>query len=287
MNANTVGSIPGKPESWRSVGAALVPILIVPLLTGLFALIGKALSGLFPSQQAMAAQSPAVIGWLFLVLLAAGVLVLTVGWLRNFPRWVFPYFAALTAVALLLTFSATPGLILLGHTFGSNELWGWRAWIPLGIWLGLSLALSRSLRPLKALAGSIAEDWTLPCFALYSLLPYALFITFDEVQGEEPFVVLMGLGLGLGAAGYLRQAGRGARMLWLVGSVGLVWAASAVYLGLYWNGRLEKWMTQPANGWSQARSVLLQGVLFMVLISIPALVSRLLRLLSSGWRRLF
>ena len=100
-----------------------------------------------------------------------------------------------------------PGLRLFGHTYASNELLGWRAWIPEMIWLAIGLVLTRSLKPAGQLFRVIGQDWTRLSFLLYGLLPVVMVITFDEVRAEEWILVLLGLILAGGALGYLRASG--------------------------------------------------------------------------------
>jgi hypothetical protein len=55
------------------------------------------------------------------------------------------------------------------------------------------------------------SDWTQLCFILYGGVPFALWITFDDYSGEEPYMFASFLVLALGAWFYLRSQGEWAR----------------------------------------------------------------------------
>ncbi len=55
------------------------------------------------------------------------------------------------------------------------------------------------------------NDWTLSCFVLYGGVPFALWITFDEYVGDEPYMLLAFLVLAVGAWFYLHSNGEWTR----------------------------------------------------------------------------
>jgi hypothetical protein len=74
----------------------------------------------------------------------------------------------------------TNGLKIFGYTMG-NEAWGWRAWAPLLITVGIALLLTRSIRPLRELVLGIWQDWTLLSLAMYSFVGFMMLL-YDEVR---------------------------------------------------------------------------------------------------------
>ncbi len=261
----------------------LIPLLILPAILAFGAWFGPLIQAAYPDDTQSVQQVGGVIaGWIFLLLVSIDIIVLTVGWVYGFPRWSFTYLAVLLIVSAMLSPSATPGLVLFGHTFSHDELWGWRAWVPLGVWLVVSVAITRSFRPAWQLLNMVNTDWTRLSFGLYGLLPVTLLIIFDEVHGEDGFVAFLCLLLAGGALGYLRVKHTGWRFFCLVAAVGVVWFAAAVYLGIYWDGRLEFWMRAPADGWSNFSTTLVSGVIILLLLCLPALASRVLARIQRG-----
>lgn len=70
---------------------------------------------------------------------------------------------------------------------GTNEILGWRAWIPFIAVALIAIVFTRSLSPYKQLAGNIQNDWTLILFAIYGLVPLFLALLFDEVDKNFEF----------------------------------------------------------------------------------------------------
>lgn len=79
----------------------------------------------------------------------------------------------------------TRGLKLFGYTFG-DEAWGWRAWFPFFITLGIAILLTRSIRPLRELVLGIWQDWTLLSLAMYSSVGFVMLL-YDEVR--SPYTI--------------------------------------------------------------------------------------------------
>jgi hypothetical protein len=215
--------------------------------------------------------------WVYLLIMVIMIISLAAAWIAGWPRWAFPYLGLQLALSLMLTGAATPGLRIFGHTFTSSELWGWRAWIPQMIGIGIGLIITRSFKPARMFFKTIGQDWTRLSFLLYGLLPVALLITFDEVRSEEWIMILLGLFLTGGALGYLRASQPAQRFLWLAGSTALVWASAAVYLGVYWDERKESWMTAPGDGWQTFFGTLVFGLILVLILALPGLASLLKR----------
>src|SRR5512140_3172001 len=115
---------PSQRESWAGVGVALFPMLIWPVLLALASLRGKLIQTL--NAQATQTAGGMVGGWIFLIAVIILITVLTAGWIKDWPRWAFPYIGVMLGVSLMLSNSSTPGLVLFGYTFDRSELWGWR-----------------------------------------------------------------------------------------------------------------------------------------------------------------
>jgi hypothetical protein len=267
---------PAESFGWALVGA--LPLLIWPVMYAAGWLIGL----FFPQIAQVDLQSlGTVVGWVLLLLAAGVVAALTAGWVMGFPRWVFSYLGVTLAFTLLFSMSAMPGLRLFGYTFRSNEMMGWRAWVPVFAWLAASLIITRFVRPPARFWQVVREDWSRISFGIYGLYPVALMIAFDEVRGEEQFVALLGLLLALGGYAYLREQQRKNAFLWLVGGVLVVWIAAGVYLGLYWNGRQEFGMGGPANGLHTFALILRSTANLLLLLVLPAFVAVVVRIVRS------
>ena len=90
---------------------------------------------------------------------------------------------------------ATPGLRIFNYTFGRNDYWGWRAWIPLMAMVAIGFLITRSLRPVLRLFTNVWRDWTLLTFGMFGSMPLLVMISFDEVDNlySLPFMVVLTL----------------------------------------------------------------------------------------------
>lgn len=113
------------------------------------------------------------------------LLGLLIGLAKAFPRWAYSYLGWSLVFAWWWTNMYTRGLKLFGYTFG-NEAWGWRAWVPLLITVGIAILLTRSIRPLRELVLGIWQDWTLLSLAMYSLVGLGM-LSYDEVR--SPYTI--------------------------------------------------------------------------------------------------
>jgi len=211
---------PRKPVPWPDVLLATLALLVP----------GLALAGLpFPASWHL----PLLLGSYLFILLG-----LLAGWVRGFPTWSYLYLGFGLVFALWLSDVATPGLELLGHTFARNEVWGWRAWLGLGVIAVLALLLTRSLRPLAGLFTGVWRDWTCLSLAVYGVLPFAIWILFDEVHDpyHAIFLIVSSLLLAAGAAAALRSETTSRRMLSLLAGLTASWLVSTVALAAYWHG---------------------------------------------------
>jgi hypothetical protein len=109
--------------------------------------------------------------------------VLGYAYIHNFPRWTYPYVGS----ALLYTYFVAANLIVTPHitlfriNLGGEAPWGWRAWLPLILAIGIAVIITRSLRPLKRFLTNIWTDWTLLSYAMFGWAPLLFMASFDEV----------------------------------------------------------------------------------------------------------
>jgi hypothetical protein len=177
---------------------------------------------------------------LYLVLLIG----LCIGWIRGFSRWALGYLGMALIYAWWLTGLATSGFRILGHTFATNEQWGWRGWISL---LGVALVatlVSRSLYPLVRLGKSIWRDWSRLSFIIYGALSWlALGVTYDgksfynEVNYLPVNVFIGAILYILGVLFYMRLRSGWARALALQAAFSLAFLSSMVIVAL--DGRVD------------------------------------------------
>lgn len=166
------------------------------------------------------------------------LLGLLAGWVRGFPTWSCLHVGYSLLFALWLSVVSSPGLELLGHTFGANEVWGWRAWLGLAVVALLALLLTRSLRPLARLFAGAWRDPTRLSLVVYGTLPLVIWVLFDEVHDpyRSSFEIVIAFLLAAGAVAYVRSETTGQRILSLLAGLTVSWIVSTAGLAAYWNG---------------------------------------------------
>jgi len=149
------------------------------------------------------------------VLMFGGYLIILIGLLfgalAGFPRWSFPYLIYSIVFALYVSHAATPGLTVFNIEMWGRELWGWRAWVPLGIVIVLVLLVNRHpWQLLKSLWKGVVKNWSHLTFGLYGLLPLFIFIGLDEMDNAYSFPAAVGGAIFIltGAILYLRLKSR-------------------------------------------------------------------------------
>lgn len=243
---------PDSKASWGASLPALGPFIMIPAFFNL-ALI------LEPAGLLGAAGLSFV-----LLILGALLLALLFGWVRGFPRWVIPYWG----------FAGLLGLYFQGFTgtVGGERFTGsWLVWTPL---LGVAIAgllWTRDLEPLIRLPGRLWQDWSLLSFAIYGALPLMIVAVYDETHSKWP-IIIVNLLLGVGAELYLRSSTVWSRFACLLGGFMLSWGLVMFHQTLYWNGRLEPWMSEPSTwmetlSWTGNMGLALLGILLA-----PALI---------------
>ncbi|MEE4195674.1 MAG: hypothetical protein V2J07_10800 [Anaerolineae bacterium] len=167
MITNPVENTSEKPESWTATFTALILFLFLGLTFVIMEI---------PHTWTI----PILLREIISVLLSGQLFLyptlLCIGWIKGFPRWAYPYLGIVLLLSILLMNASTPGFL-----FG-DELWGWRAWIPLLIISAVALLVTRSIQPLRKFFTNIKEDWTLLTFGLFGCLPVYAVINFDEMD---------------------------------------------------------------------------------------------------------
>jgi hypothetical protein len=220
-------------------------------------------------------------------LLVAGYLIplagLGVGWVKRFPRWSYPYVTLVVLFTLYWMSVATPGVRIFNYTFGSQDLWGWRAWIPFLVMAAVAILVTRSVRPVVQLVTGVRHDWTRLSFGLYGLMPLVVWISFDEVNMmyQLPYLIASTIALAGGALAYGRSARTWQRALSLLAGLTLAWAVTTVGVATYWHGRQEYWMPQPGNGYEDAQRAALGWVVLVAVTFAPVLLGHLRRAITS------
>ena len=121
------------------------------------------------------------------VLLSFGMV--TLGWIKNFPRWSYPYVAASLLFTVALCFSSPAGCL------------------PLLFAVALALLVTRSTRPLFHLVDRGLQDWTVFAFGAFGTLPVWMEAWCDRAEPSYAYPWLIGLTLFMTgvALAYLRS----------------------------------------------------------------------------------
>jgi hypothetical protein len=249
---------------WRATLAGCVLFLA----TGLF-LIFNELPLHWPlPDRLLPIQATLLLGLIVLPAIGFGL-----GWIGGFPRWSYPYVGNLLLFNLYMMNVATPGLRLFGYSFGRQDLWGWRAWLPALGMLLVALLVTRSLRPAERFVARLWHDETLWVWMWFGFLPFLAGIAFDEMDRgySLPWMVLI-TWVALGTAVlYLRSPRRSGRMLALTAGATLLVAIGVGVPALYW---------QQHSGVDVVGSVK-AGAVLLALLFVPAGLSLLHRARSA------
>jgi hypothetical protein len=221
-----------KPEPWGNVALGVGPFLLLPLI-GLLGLILTPLAALM--------SLPGLWTDIALVLFVAPLIVIVAGWVKDFPRWCFPYWGFVLLILFYLqTFNGT----IMDKAFKGD----WRVWLVVVAIAAIGLLWRQSLQPVCKLFSSIWKDWTLLSFTFYGALPLMFFAAYDEVHDQIVNLMFFILIMAAGSVLYMRSTETWQRIASLVGGFGLAWSGATIHLAIYWSGRKEPWMTEPA-GW--------------------------------------
>ena len=246
-----------RPASLGETLLALGPFLLFAAFFALVFTLSFFLSDLSSPALGIGAQ---------LTLVGLVLTALFAGWVKSFPRWVFPYWGF--ALIITLYFYGFTGTIS-GYPFRGD----WRVWIPVGVVALLGMLWTRSLRPVHALLKSIWKDWTLLSFTFYGALPLLFTFAYDEVHNEGLIRILLILVLSAGAAFYMRTESTWHRFASLVGGFTIGWLALMTHLAFYWNGRQLFWMTEPGSWVETLNWTSQMGAFLMLILVAPVLVA--------------
>ena len=174
--------------------------------------------------------------YLFAFLLILPAMGFGIGWVRNFPRWSYPYAGMAFVLAMYIQHASTPGLRFFGYPIFGRELWGWRAWIPLGVAFVVALAISRSLKPFVKFFTNLWEDWSIPSYLMVGLLPLIVAISFDEMDRLYSLYFMVPLAVLLVGmvVFYLRGRHPWQRILALTVGILTILAATTLGTNSYW-----------------------------------------------------
>lgn len=206
---------------------------------------------------------------LFIGIIALLPIGMYIGWIKNFPRWSYPYVGHVLVFSLYLSHGSTPGIYLFGIPIFDREVWGWRAWIPFALIATIAFAVTRSSRPIARFFTNIWNDWTLLTFGMFGFMPLLVFISFDEIDRLYSLyfmvilsVIMIGVALLYIRADILRN-----RVIALLTGTILTIATSIIAPSIYWQ----------RSGWTfPLQSVILGSIAFLFMFS-PALIGLLNR----------
>jgi hypothetical protein len=255
------------PAAWGETLLAVLPFLLLPTVY----LFGLLLSPFINSQ-----PDPTLALGIFLSILGVFLLAMLIGWVKGFPRWVFPYWGFILLVTLYMW--GFSGTIAGYHVDGS--FW---AWTPLVAIAMIGTLWARGFAPLYVLLKSVWKDWTLLSFTFYGALPLLFLFAYDEVHGT-PFEYIVQsvtmLILAVGAAIYMRTENIWHRFASLVGGFSIGWLAVMIHLGIYWNGRQLFWMSEPGSWIKTLNWTSQMGAVLMLILVAPLLVALLHQILK-------
>jgi len=241
-----------KNGTWRQAIVGAIPILWVPLVYWS--------SRLFPEYQGWYWMSR--FGFFALIILPS--IGFCVAWIKDFPRWSYSYLGVLTAILIL-------SISLNDPRYDTSILVVF--WTPVGVAIMIALLVTRSFDPLLQLARGIWNDWTRLSFAFYGSLTILLFDAYDGIHFSfDTLLELLTFAfLAFGAAAHVRSSEARQRAISLLVGFGTAWILIVSVNVVYWNGRQEVWMREPAN-WQtillqlQAPGLILFGILFSPII---------------------
>ena len=246
-----------RPASWGETLLALGPFLLFAAFFAFVFILPFFLNDMNSPTFGLVAQ---------LTLVVLMLTALFAGWVKGFPRWVFPYWGfALIITLYLYGFNGT----ISGYPFRGD----WRVWIPVGVVALLGTLWTRGLRPIHMLFKSVWKDWTLLSFIFYGALPVLFVFAYDEVHNEGLIRTLVILIPGIGAVYYMRAENTWHRFASLVGGFTISWLVVMIHLGIYWNGRQLFWMTKPGSWIETLNWTSKMGATLMLILIAPVLVA--------------
>jgi hypothetical protein len=275
------GTMDQEPASSQPTAAAPMPFSKVVL--GLLPLIVLGLGTTLREVPTTSGLARAIIPISFMGPYPVVLIGLLWGWLKGFPRWVFPYLAYGIFFALYLSRASTPGFAIFDIPMWERELWGWRAFVPLGIIVAVALLLSRPpWGPILKMVRDIWDDWTLFAYGVYGLLPLIIPIMQDEIGRSYrfPTTAIAVIIMLIGAALYLGMPRSRPRTVVMLAGIFLCIMTASVGSSLYWGTHQvnmptnERHLIDGPIPWGSIAMSSIYGSVFCTLVplSIPGLV---------------
>jgi len=255
-----------RPASWGETLLALVPFLLFPLVF----LLGAILTPFIKNP-----PDPAIGLGITFGVLGILLIVMVAGWVKEFPRWVFPYWGFILLITLYMR-------NFTGTVFGYQVRGDWWAWMPVAGVAVVGSLLARGLRPVYTLLKTVWRDWTLLSFAFYGALPLLVIAAYDEVHNDGPILSLIMLILCAGTVFYMRTENTWHRFASLVGGFSLGWVTLMIHQSIYWNGRQDDWMPRPGSWMETLKWTSQFGATQMLILVAPVLVEFLRRAIKPG-----
>lgn len=221
-----------EPGSQKETFAALAPFLLfgaLPVLLTFFQSMGFV---------------PLWIEIVFVVLFwLSGLGLFVIGFGKGAPRWFMPYLGLPLPIIALLIFNGLMDPEWRGFSGLMQSPWFVRQFVYAGLLWGLLILLvillvlifwlTPGFRPFYQ---RIRNDWTLFSFVLYGAAPFALILSFDDYQNEEPYLFLSFLILAVGGRFYLRNRAPWKRFWSLFIGLALSMFTAAIGKGILYAG---------------------------------------------------
>jgi hypothetical protein len=243
-----------QPESWPATIAGALFFLLAGL---------ELLTSNIPIEWDLPNRLP---GLDFMVLfgLLVSASAFAIGWVLYFPRWSYPYPAALLVSSLYMMNATTPLLYQLDYL---NRGWGYFAWVPFLLALLVGLLFTRSLRPIGRFFANIRQDWILATYAMFAWMPMVISVGFDEVDRSYSLVFKLLLTILMVATSllYLRAGRPDMRSRIMVAGVLVTLAVTDI-------GSIAYWL--PVGGVDIPR-VIAWDLVILGVVFYPALILRL------------
>jgi hypothetical protein len=227
MSSNPIPRGDNLPETWAGVAAGLAIFLVAGL---------KLILAELPQQAQSAPWVKSLYSLSFWGILLVPSTGFTIGWIKSFPRWSYPYVPLAVFFLMYIANASTPGLTFFGYPTFGRQVWGLRSCVPLLLGFGLAWLVTRSFEPFKRFFTQVGEDWTLGSYALSGTLPLVIFIAYDEMDRmyslQDMFV--LSVMLILMALVYLRSRSCLGRRLAVGIGIPLVLVYTATSTTLFW-----------------------------------------------------
>ena len=184
------------------------------------------------------------------LLAATGVLML-IGLVRGFPKWLLPLFGAGLAILFfyLVFMMIGPFFLWIKNSvlpptgewrrYAYNAIQSGFLWLGLWLLAWLLIWLIKASREKFPFYKDMDIDWTSISYTLYGSVLFSMLINFDDYQHEQVWQAIFLLFIVLGAWGYLREKKPLRKLGWLM-------AGSALAMGVM---ALAKWYLVPLQDW--------------------------------------